>query len=74
MEEDCIGSQGPQRIVVLGRGRGREGGEDNYALCHLLSISACLVGIMENVKMYSKTAAVKTFPVAVAVLTNNRVI
>jgi hypothetical protein len=51
---------------VLGRRGGRGG--DNYGLRHFLTIWACLGGIMENVKMYSKTAAaVITFPVDVAV-------
>jgi len=72
--EDFIGSQGPQRSVALGREGGREGGENNYALSHLLSIWACLVGIMEKCqKTFENSCRKNTFPVAVAVLTNKTV-
>jgi len=53
---------------------GREGGEDNYALSHLLSIWACLVGIMEKCQnVFENSCRKNTFTVAVAVLTNKRV-
>ena len=72
MVEDFIGSQGPQRSVVLGRGGGREGGERQ--LCPLspfkyLGLSCWHNGKCQNV--FEDRFCKETFPVAVAVLTNN---